>query len=87
MPKWAIAWTVACAIVGQVLGAKLERARLQQEQLALTGSAPAAEHVITVSSSGAGSGSPVAPCSCQADVLRERHEGSWDRSLLIPALC
>ena len=81
MPKWAIAWTVACAIVGQVLGARLERARLQQGQLTLAGGAPAAERA-TASSEG----SPPAARSCQAEVFSQRHEGSWDRSLLIPAV-
>jgi hypothetical protein len=87
MPKWAIAWTVACAIVGQVLGARLERARLQQGQLTLAGSPPTTERANASSKGGLGSSSPLAARSCQADVLRERHEGSWDRSFLIPALC
>jgi hypothetical protein len=82
MPKWAIAWTVACAIVGQVIGARLERARLQQGQLTLADSAPAAEHATAK-----GEGTPLAARSCRADVSRQRHEGSWDRSLLIPAVC
>jgi hypothetical protein len=82
MPKWAIAWTVACAIVGQVLGARLERARLQQGQLTLAAGVPAAERA-TASSQG----SPLAARNCQADVNRQRHEGSWDRSLLIPSVC
>ena len=82
MPKWAIAWTVACAIVGQVLGARLERARLQQGQLTLAGGAPAAERATA-----GGEGSPLAARSCQADAFRQRYEGSWDRSLLIPAVC
>jgi hypothetical protein len=89
MPKWAIAWTVTCAIVGQVMGARLERARLQRDQLTLAGGAPAAaERTIVSSSQGStGSNSPLAARSCEADVLVQRHEGSWSQSLLIPAVC
>ncbi len=32
MPKWAIAYTVASAVLGQIMGARLERQRMQSEQ-------------------------------------------------------
>jgi hypothetical protein len=72
MPKWAIAWTIACAIIGQVMGARLERARLQQGRLPPAGEVAAA--------------GPTIIGSCQADMSRQHCEGSWRQSLLIPAL-
>ena len=31
MPKWAIAYTVGSAVLGQIMGARLERQRMQSE--------------------------------------------------------
>ena len=85
MPKWAIAWTIACAIIGQVMGARLERGRLQQEQLLPGGNAAAAAST-TTSSGHASAGSAPAARSCQADATWQHNEGSWRQSFLIPAL-
>ncbi len=32
MPKWAIAYTVGSAVLGQIMGARLERQRMQSER-------------------------------------------------------
>ncbi len=40
MPKWAIAYTVGAAVLGQVMGARLERQRLQDGKALLLPALP-----------------------------------------------
>lgn len=53
MPKWAIAFTVGSAILGQIMGARLERDRMAAAQLTASASAPAPASVRNTGSNGA----------------------------------
>ena len=44
MPKWAIAFTVGSAVLGQIMGARLERDRMAAAQLTASASASALVH-------------------------------------------
>lgn len=92
MPKWAIAWTIACAVIGQVLGSRLERARMQQLVLPAAGVSGSAAALGSGHSSGArgrnSSTAVVAPgAACGQAAMPKLNEGGWRQSFLVPAVC
>ena len=50
MPKWAIAYTVGAAVLGQVMGARLERQRLQAGTVLLVPALPAMRESVSQTS-------------------------------------
>lgn len=101
MPKWAIAWTVACAVIGQVMGARMERMRLSGGP-APAAAAPATAVQVPVADAvqfpGAGSvsfssgafsvatgGGPAAAAATCGQAASVAG-GAWRQSVLVPAL-
>lgn len=92
MPKWAMAWTIACAVIGQVIGSRLERARLQQQrqqkQLPAAPSLfPAAAAKGRVAGGSSGAATTAASCGQSAAALQLRAESVWRQSFFVPAVC
>ena len=66
MPKWAIAYTVGLAVLGQIMGARLERQRLQGDRPLLLSALPATGKRVSTAISATASAQPR---SCRLDLM------------------
>lgn len=85
MPKWAIAFTIAAAVIGQVMGARYERTRLagslsSHPLLPLPhGRESRADERTTGHRFGAG--------ACGTAAAAQAREGAWRQTYMVPRIC